>query len=234
MYSFIEGILGAGQMVFHLLTPFLHRRRARLGASDAELTTVWPGDEFVPRPRSGFTQAITIHAPIETVWPWVVQIGQDKAGFYSYEFLENLVGCNIHNSAQVQPEWQSLARGDLLKLHPAVGMDVTWVEPQHGFVTRTLMSATGTPLKEDEPIPANATRITWGFFVTPVNKDTCRFISRWRIDYPATLANNLLLGRWILLPIASVMNQGMLKGVKIRAEKQTSENISHINRFNQD
>lgn len=96
------------------------------------------GDALVPTPRGGFTHGITIRALASRVWPWVVQIGQGKGGFYSYEFLENLVGCEIHNADRLVPEWQDVKVGDLLRLHPAVGVPIEWVEPGHGFVMHGL------------------------------------------------------------------------------------------------
>ena len=86
---------GAFRMAGHMLLPFLHAGRQRWGATDEELARAWPGDELVPAPRGGFTHAISIQAPAAEVYRWAAQIGQDKGGFYSYEFLENLIGCNI-------------------------------------------------------------------------------------------------------------------------------------------
>jgi hypothetical protein len=66
----------------------------RWGATDEEIGRSWPGDELSPDPVSEATRAITIHAPVEAVWPWLVQIGQDRGGFYSYTWLENLFGAS--------------------------------------------------------------------------------------------------------------------------------------------
>lgn len=111
--DFVEGIEGAFLIAFALLTPFLRRWRCRWGATDEEVKRTLPGDELVPAPEWQWTHAITINAPPEQVWPWIVQMGQGRGGFYSYEALEDLVGCKIHNASRIVPEWQDLKVGVL-------------------------------------------------------------------------------------------------------------------------
>lgn len=77
-----------------------------------------PCDELVEHPKLNATHAITIDAPASAVWPWLVQMGQTRGGFYSYAWLENLVGCHMHNADQIHPEWQDLKVGDQVWLHP--------------------------------------------------------------------------------------------------------------------
>jgi hypothetical protein len=101
----------------------------RWGATDEELRTPLPGDELVPDPAIVSTHAITIDAPVERVWPWLAQLGQDRGGFYSYEWLENLAGCEMRNADRVHPEWQEREVGELVLLHPANGLAVTLFEP---------------------------------------------------------------------------------------------------------
>src|SRR5438270_6783401 len=73
------------------------------GATDEEVARDWPGDEMAPAAASVATRAITIHAPAEAVWPWIDQIGQERGGFYSYSWLENLFGARIHNADRILP-----------------------------------------------------------------------------------------------------------------------------------
>jgi hypothetical protein len=92
-------------------------RIKRWGATDAELGRAWPGDDFVdPGARSRSTRALTVAAPAEAVWPWIVQIGQDRAGFYSYTVLENLVGADMRNTDRIVAEWQRRDVGDVVWL----------------------------------------------------------------------------------------------------------------------
>ena len=67
------------------------------------------------------TRAISIRASADQVWPWIAQLGQGRGGFYSYDFLENLVGCNIHSADRIVPEWQNVAVGDEVRLAPQEG-----------------------------------------------------------------------------------------------------------------
>ena len=91
----------------------------RWGATDAEVSAVLPGDGIVPRPRYQQTHAITIGVPPDRVWPWLVQLGHGFGrGLYSYERLERLIGCDIHNGERIVPEWQHLAVGDDVRLLP--------------------------------------------------------------------------------------------------------------------
>lgn len=86
------------------------------GATDAEVAAELPGDELVEPTGLRTTRAVTIDAPVEDVWPWLAQIGEDRAGFYSYDLLERLVGARMHNADAVHPEWQELQVGDTVWL----------------------------------------------------------------------------------------------------------------------
>ena len=90
----------------------------RWGATPAETSGPLPGDDVVPDPMYRSTRALTIGAPVEDVWPWIAQIGQDRGGFYSYTWVENMMLADIHSARTVNPDWQSLQEGDLLPLTP--------------------------------------------------------------------------------------------------------------------
>ncbi len=97
---------------FAVYLAFLHPWLMNWGTTAQERQMTVPGDETFPDPGMQFTRSITINAPASAVWPWVVQIGQDRAGFYSYDWLENVVGADIHNQNAINPAWQALAPGD--------------------------------------------------------------------------------------------------------------------------
>src|SRR6185312_9811588 len=78
--------------------------------------------------RWAATRAIAISAPADQVWPWIAQLGQGRGGFYSYDFLENLVGCDIYGADRIVPEWQSINVGGEVNLYPGVGLLVAHVE----------------------------------------------------------------------------------------------------------
>ena len=89
----------------------LRARSLRWGATDEELVATLPGDELVPHPDLTTTRAVTVNARAADVWPWIAQLGQGRGGFYSYDALENLVGCDIHSADRIVPAWQGVAVG---------------------------------------------------------------------------------------------------------------------------
>jgi hypothetical protein len=108
------------------------------GATAAEAAADLPGDELVEPDARRTTRAIGIAAPVERVWPWLAQIGEDRGGFYSYSLLERAVGANIHNAATVHAEWQDLRVGDTVWLARRFGerarQVVAAVEPRSHLV----------------------------------------------------------------------------------------------------
>jgi hypothetical protein len=86
----------------------------RWGATDEELAAPLPGDNLIAEPAGQITRAIEIAAAPEAVWPWVIQIGADRGGFYSYDWLENLFRLGIHSAGEIVPEWQERGLGELV------------------------------------------------------------------------------------------------------------------------
>jgi hypothetical protein len=163
------------------------------GATCEELTKPLPGDELVEHPAVQSTRAVTVEAPPEAVWPWLAQVGQDRAGFYSYDWLENLAGCEMHNAGEIHPEWQERERGDTVPLHPLNGLRVVRFEPSRVLALEH-----------------------WGAFVLePRGSDCTRLIARGRAARGfGAIANALLLE----IP-HFVMERKMLLGIKERAER---------------
>jgi hypothetical protein len=206
-----EGIEGATFMVFAVVTPFLRPWRTRWGATDAEVKKKLPGDELMPHPKWGFTHAVTIKAPVAEVWPWIVQMGQGRAGFYSYELLENLVGCDIHNADRIIPEFQHLEVGENIKLHPKAPVPVAIVEPNYALV-----------LHYEADFSSN-----WMWVLEKVDERTTRLISRWCGDYSPGLKNRLSYGPCLMEPIEFNMSRKMLLGIKQRAELFARKNLNN-------
>ncbi len=116
----LEGIGGGAQVaVVTLSAPVVRHWYNRWGATPAEIAGTMPGDELVPLPKMTSTRAIAINAPPEDVWAWLVQIGQGRGGFYSFDALENLLRCDIHSADRIIPQLQELHTGDLIRLAPA-------------------------------------------------------------------------------------------------------------------
>ena len=173
----------------------------RWGATDEEVGQSLPGDELSsPQPKLNATHAITINAPAADVWPWLVQMGQNRGGFYSYTWLENLVGCHMCNADRIVPEWQTLEVGDSVRLHPqARPLKVLIVEPGRSIVLEKI----------------------WAFHLRPIDEGTTRLIIRGRGDYNPASKNpilNFLVWRIIFEPAHFIMERKMLLGIKRRVE----------------
>lgn len=179
----------------------------RWGATDEELDATLPGDDLLPNPDLMATRAITIDALADQVWPWIAQLGQGRGGFYSYDALENLVGCDIHSADRVIPQWQDVKVGDQVKLAPEVGLGVTVVEPGRALVLRG-----GVPMGAAPP-PYD---FTWAFVLREQPDGTTRLLVRERYA---------CIQRWapfLIEPVEVVsflMTQRMLRGIRDRAER---------------
>ena len=171
------------------------------GATDEEARAELPGDETVASPATQQTRAVTIEAPVGEVWPWLAQIGQDRGGFYSYEWLEHLAGCRMENADRLHPEWQTRDVGETVRLHPAGGLEVLQFEPEKALVLKG----------------------GWYFAMEPDGDSRTRLIARFRMrPGVAAVAYDLLLE----LP-HFIMERKMLLGIKERAERSASRRDRH-------
>jgi hypothetical protein len=217
-----ELLVGGAQIAGTLLgAPLLRSRYNRYGATAEELRRALPGDELVKHPKLGYTRAITIDAPPEAVWPWLVQIGQGRGGFYSFDALENLVGCDIHSAESIRPELQELQIGDRIRARPqdhpswvVVDLEV----PRHLVLVGADPSTRRAPPVVEEP-PPDYVGTTWQWVLEPLDGGArTRLIVRQRLTYGEGQA---LL--WHLVePFNFVMERRMLHGLKRRAERSWS------------
>jgi hypothetical protein len=168
-------------------------RLRRWGATPDERSRRLPGDpDERKRPLFTSTRAVTVHAPADEVWRWLVQIGQDRGGFYSYDWLENLAGCRLHSADRVHEEWQQVQAGDPLTIFPGHTTRLAVVEPPRVLVIEN-----------------------WGTYaVEEVDARTCRLVARSHTDGWLPAAAYVLA---IELPHA-IMERRMLLGIKRRAE----------------
>jgi hypothetical protein len=200
---------GAGAMAL-LIADSAYRNR-NWGATVAEARAVLPGDELVAEPAGNVTRAVTIDAPAEQAWRWLVQIGQDRGGMYSYDALENLLGLRIHSADHVDERWQRLAVGDTVRLIPR-----GWMGLREGLALPVAQLADGRSivLREDpEDGPWDA---VWSFHLLPVDAYRCRLLSRSRA------ARNGVAGTMaaaVMDPVTLLMTRRMLLGIKQRAER---------------
>ncbi len=188
-------------------TALARSRSLRWGATDDELAAALPGDELIGRPDLVATRAITIDATADQVWPWVVQMGQGRGGLYSYDALENLVGCDMHSADRVLPEFQQLAVGDEFRLHPDVGLQVARVEPGHALVL-----SGGVPMGEAAP-PYD---FSWAFVLRGTSGGRTRLLVRERYGYTQWWSPLLVEPVEV---VSWLMSQRMLRGIRDRVER---------------
>jgi hypothetical protein len=192
--------LAASWLLYYLgLRPW----QLRWGAGAAELAAAMPGDELIVEPTLVSTRAVTIAAEPRDVWPWLVQLGQGRGGFYSYDWIENLIGLEIHSADRILPEHQSLEVGDRVALAPdGSGLDVERVEPDRLLVLR-------------EPNGG----WSWAFELKPEGGGT-RLVARNRwTTAGAPLSFRLYMA--LIDPAAFIMERRMLLGLKARAERSS-------------
>jgi hypothetical protein len=194
----------------------VRHRISRWGATDEESTRSLAGDDTVPEPAISSTRAIDIHAPAHAVWPWLVQMGWKRAGWYSYNLIDN---DQTPSANRIIPTLQSLQVGDLVAEGPDVGWTVRALEPDHLL----LLDAHG-PMKGVDWLQQRDS--SWLFLLTPIDAEHTRLIERSRTTLTmnhATLVGRLLATRLstslILAPGDFVMARRHMLGIKKRAER---------------
>jgi hypothetical protein len=177
----------------------IHPWMRNWGSTEAEQQMALPGDDLIPHLSGKTTKAITIYAPSDIVWQWLVQIGQGRAGFYSYDWLANLTGADIHSADEIHPEWQQLAVGDGWRTVPA---DYLW------GVGKDALS----PVLMIEPGHVLVLEMFGAHVIVPIDENTSRLIVRGETG-PANLAMTMVVD-----PVVFTMERRMLLGLKARAE----------------
>ena len=188
-----------------LLSPLTRPWYSAWGSTADERRRALPGDDIVPAPKMVSTRAITIHAPAAAVWPWLAQMRQGRGGLYSYQKLENLARCDMHNADAIHPEWQSPVVGDKVRFgpEPYPFQYIRAIDPGRTLVLGSALDETRTPA-------------SWVFHLEP-REDGTRLIARSRNGYEPGLMNTLIW-RGMTDPIFFVMERRMLIGVRDRAE----------------
>jgi hypothetical protein len=194
------GALATFAVVCGLFLAVLHPWLMNWGSTPDEQAMVLPGD--TADPSAYLTRAITIDAPPAAVWPWLMQIGQDRAGFYSNDYLENLTGANIHNADVLRPEWQVRALGDKMRMtspqETAVGGEAT-------LLTVRILD----PQRVYADVPGR-------FVLVPVGDNATRLLVRESLAIPERAG-----WTWVIWdPMHFAMERRMLEGIKERAEGQ--------------
>jgi hypothetical protein len=203
-------VSGAVVGVFAMYALVLRPWHLRWGATDDEVGEPLPGDDLIPAPNLRSTRAIAIAAPARQVWPWIVQLGQGRGGFYSYDVLENVIGrCDIHSADRIVEQWQTLAVGDAVHLHPDVALAVALVDPGRALVLRG-----GVPISKTEGATADSPfDFTWTFVLRDTPEGTTRLLMRERYDYTSRWARALVEP---VEAVSFIMSQKMLRSIRER------------------
>ncbi|MDH3496051.1 MAG: hypothetical protein OER21_04755 [Gemmatimonadota bacterium] len=213
----LEGIEGIGVTLAVLPTWPISRRWLRNWGSRAEeRERTWAGDAFVGLDPRASTRAIDVAASCSEVWPWLIQFGLGRAGFYSYELLERVAGIPVRNVESLVPHLQGIAVGDEILLHPtAPGIRVAAVEP-----LRHLCFGVREPA--DAPTHTPDPGRSWSMYLEPRSAASCRLLLRACVDPPRKPTFFKRLASLLEEPIDFIMEQRMLRTVKRLAESTTA------------
>ena len=182
------------------------------GTTKQECRMRLPGDELVRDPAVQATEAVWIAAPRSDVWPWLVQLGQDRGGFYSSETFGALIGLGFHNADRIRPELQQLALHDTIRVAPA-----GWLGLPDGlaFTVAELVPGGHIVLRSQHTgLPWEA---VWSFHLLPHWQDPSRLVVRVRsgLRHPGEV-----IGVEVVRPLATLGVRAMLRGIQRRAERR--------------
>jgi hypothetical protein len=209
------GIFTAGMAASIVYALIVRRWHMRWGAATCEFRRTLPGDDLVRNPRYRATHGITICTSAAEVWPWLVQIGQGRGGFYSYDWLENMLGLDIHSADRIIPDYQTLEPGDEIPLASGgFGIPVVQVEPCQALVMGGRIDFATRANEPDAYFEAS-----WVFVLDEVASGITRLLERFQYDHNPGLMNALMY-RGIVEPGSFIMQRKMLLGIKQRAEAQ--------------
>jgi hypothetical protein len=206
-------LIGGAALVVDRLA--LRPRYTNWGATDEEIERAMPGDDMIANPAMASTYAITVEARPEDIWPWLMQIGYKRGGFYSYEWIERSLGVPMENVDRILPEYQELRPGDMIPLGPeGPHIPVVAVAPNRSLL-----------LGGYDPVEGGA---TWAWGLYPIDERSTRLVTRFRMQW---LDSWTLQGHFTSLtalrtlpmylffePGAFLMVRKMLLGIKERAE----------------
>ena len=201
----VVGVAASAAAIDGLYRRFLRDWVLTWGATPDEAARPLPGDELLDAADIVATRAIGIEAPPSAIWPWLVQMGPGRAGAYTYDWIENLFGLNMHSAERIHADWQHLKVGDVLRSREdRPGMRVEILDSERTLSNRS-----------------EAGDWVWTFVLDP-KAGTTRLISRNRIALKGAAAGQRL-GSLVMEPGSLIMERKMLLGIKRRAERSSRQ-----------
>jgi proline iminopeptidase len=209
---------------------WLRPRWWRWGATDQEVAGPFPGAELVPEGQRAATMAVTIDVPPEQVWPWLVQMGGDRGGWYSWDRLDN---GGRPSATELHPEWQDRALGDFVRYWtrngPVDAWEVAAFEPNRFLGLRGLRDLRGQLLDPDQPRPSAYVEGLWAFLLTEAPGGRTRLvISGYQAMRPRWLER--FANYWLYLPVTWPMQARMLAVLKRNIERDAGRSWDTLSR----
>lgn len=198
----------------------LRHRLRYWGSTEEEAARQLPGDDLIPDARGGATMATTINAPPDAIWPWLIQMGCDRAGWYSWDRLDN---AGRPSADRIVPEWQQIAVGDRLASTPdeRFWFDVARLDPGRALVLRASIDIAGRhSIDPDDPLPPLSSDSTWGFHLEGQGPDSTRLLVRgFDRGRPGWLTAAVNIIFWE--PAHAVMQRRQIHNLSRRTEAQS-------------
>jgi len=208
------GVIGTAAVVYGA---WVHPRLVRWGATDEELAGPYPGADLIPDGRRSPTMAVTIDAPPDQIWPWLVQLGGNRGGWYSWDRLDN---AGRPSAQRVHPEWQDLALGDYVKYWtrrhgPVDAWEVAALEPNRFLGLHGLSDLRGRSLDPEQPRPSAYTEGLWGFLLNGLPGGRTRLV----IGGYEVVRPRWLYRVFLYVPVVWIMQARMLAVLKRNIER---------------
>ena len=203
------GIIGVSVIYNNYVRP----KMLHWGATKIEVMSKMAGDDLIDEPAFTTTRAIEINAGPENVWPWLAQMGQGRGGFYSYTWLENLAGLDIHNIDKIDSELQDIKVGDTIPFWKGNGVEILELEPfKLLLLAGTLYNRTKEEVAEEQPGG------TWVFQIEDKGSEKTRLVIRSRVAKFKPKWLSAIIYRVMLEPMHYIMERGMMYGIRKRSE----------------
>jgi hypothetical protein len=220
--AFGRKLVAGAAMAAAVYGVWVRPRLMRWGATDDGVTEPYPGAEIVPEGRRAATMAVTIEAPPEQVWPWLVQMGWNRGGWYSWDRLDN---AGRPSAKQIHPEWQNLAVGDHVQGWSPGGLLAPWevaaLEPNRFLGLHKLTDLRGRSLDPRQPRPSAYMEGLWGFLLKEMpGRRTRLVIGGYQAVRPRWIERYVF--SWSSIPVVWIMQACTLAVLK-RSIEQAAE-----------